>query len=412
MSSTQIVGRMYFVHPSDFERFALRMLLLYRKGCTSFKSIRTVDGVLYDSYRNACKALGFFDNDSESELCLFEAANFASASQMRDLFVLILLNCAPNNPGELWQKFKNHMSDDILHQKRNLDPCVEFDNEIFNIALNKINESLLKIGKHISNYFNMPEIWQPQCDEAYLANNLINEQLQYDLNKLKNEIEENVPKLNNEQRIIYDRIIRRTFQQNLCGGNTFFIDGPGGCGKTFVYKVILATVRLQRKIALAVASSGIAAQLLDGGRTGHSRFKVPFILNSTSTCNLPLQSEHAILISKASLILWDECPMMHRHAFEALDQSLRDIMGSIDPRNRKIPFGNKVIVFGGDFRQILPVVKKGTRNDIINASFNRSKIWKKIIKLKLTINMRVCRLTGTDQVKAQEFIDFLLRIGN
>jgi ATP-dependent DNA helicase PIF1 len=103
--------------------------------------------------------------------------------------------------------------------------------------------------------------------------------------------------------------------------------------------------------------------------------------------------------------------MMHRHAFEALDRSLRDIMGTIDPRFRSIPFGNKVIVFGGDFRQILPVVRNGTRCDIVKASFNRSQLWKHVISLKLTKNMRIESLSGHDQVKAKEFAEYLLRIG-
>ena len=106
-------------------------------------------------------------------------------------------------------------------------------------------------------------------------------------------------------------------------------------------------------MALAVASSGIAAQLFKGARIGPSRFKIPFSLNSFSKCNIHLQSDEAKLLQKTELILWDECPMMHRHEFEALDCTLRDIMGQIDPQNRNIPFGKKIIVFGGDFRKIL-----------------------------------------------------------
>ena len=103
--------------------------------------------------------------------------------------------------------------------------------------------------------------------------------------------------------------------------------------------------------------------------------------------------------------------MMHRHAFEALDHTLRDIMGAVDKKYSMIPFGNKIILFGGDFRQILPVVKKGSRTDIIKASFNRSKLWSNINVMKLTINMRVRRLIGQDHTKAQEFADFLLSLG-
>jgi hypothetical protein len=58
----------------------------------------------------------------------------------------------------------------------------------------------------------------------------------------------------------------------------------------------------------------------------------------------------------------------HRHAFEALDKKLRDIMGVIDPKNRDIPFGNKVIVLGGYFRQNLLVDRKGTKTGILKAA--------------------------------------------
>jgi hypothetical protein len=103
--------------------------------------------------------------------------------------------------------------------------------------------------------------------------------------------------------------------------------------------------------------------------------------------------------------------MMHRFAFEALDRSLRDIMGRIDYRLREIPFGGKLIVFGGDFRQILPVCKRGSQNDIVRASFNRSKLWRIVKVLKLKINMRIFSLTGEEQIEAQVFADWLLRIG-
>ena len=96
---------------------------------------------------------------------------------------------------------------------------------------------------------------------------------------------------------------------------------------------------------------GIAATLLDGGRTFHSRFKAPLQLTATSTCNVPVQSPLADLIRRAQLIVWDEAPMAHRHLLEALDRTLRDIM--MDDQ----PFGGKVLVLGGDFRQILPVVR-------------------------------------------------------
>lgn len=64
--------------------------------------------------------------------------------------------------------------------------------------------------------------------------------------------------------------------------SAFFICGPGGTGKAFLYQMLLASVRSQQNVALAVASSGVAALLLDGGTTGHSRFKVPFDLDTST----------------------------------------------------------------------------------------------------------------------------------
>jgi len=58
-------------------------------------------------------------------------------------------------------------------------------------------------------------------------------------------------------------------------GHLFFIHAAGGCGKTFLCNTIAAEVRRRGQIALCVASSGIAALLLGGGRTSHSCFKIP-----------------------------------------------------------------------------------------------------------------------------------------
>jgi hypothetical protein len=103
----------------------------------------------------------------------------------------------------------------------------------------------------------------------------------------------------------------------------FFIDGLSGTGKTFLYSCLLSTVCAQGRVAIAVASSSIAALLLDGGCTAHSRFKIPLQgLNNTSTCYISKDSELAALVQAVTLIMWDEAVMMHRHVFEAVNRSL------------------------------------------------------------------------------------------
>ncbi|XP_057444082.1 uncharacterized protein LOC130736257 [Lotus japonicus] len=124
-------------------------------------------------------------------------------------------------------------------------------------------------------------------------------------------------------------------------------------------------------IVLNVASSGIASLLLPGGRTAHSRFCIPLQTDETTTCNIKQGSLRANLLICTKLIIWDEAPMLNKNCFEALDRTLRDIMRLEDERNMDKPFGSKVVVLGGDFRQILPVIPKGGRQDIVHQSLQQ-----------------------------------------
>ena len=99
----------------------------------------------------------------------------------------------------------------------------------------------------------------------------------------------------------------------------------------------------------------------------------------------------------AKLILWDEASMAKRDTIEIFDRLLRDVMDS------DLPFGGKVVVFGGDFRQTLPVIQNATKDQQIEASFVNSPLWSSLRKLILTENMRA--------ISDSHFSDFLLRIG-
>ena len=135
------------------------------------------------------------------------------------------------------------------------------------------------------------------------------------------------------------------------GPAAFFIDSPGGCGKTFTTNLLLAAVRARGLVALPVASSGIAALLMHGGRTAHSRFKIPIDITAASVCNLPLQSDAAKLVRAADLIVWDEAPMAHKFCYGAVDKTLKELM------HNELPFGGKVFVMAGDFRQVGRLLK-------------------------------------------------------
>ncbi|XP_057247045.1 uncharacterized protein LOC130589639 [Beta vulgaris subsp. vulgaris] len=186
-------------------------------------------------------------------------------------------------------------------------------------------------------------------------------------------------------------------------GGVFFVYGYGGTGKTYVWKTLCAAIRKKGEIILPVASSGIVSLLLPRGRTTHSRFGIPLNVNENSTfVGIRPGSELAALLIKTKLIIWDEAPMMHKYCFEALDRSLRDIMRSVDRDNLHRPFGGKVIVLGGDLRQILPVVPKGSRQDIVFTTVNSSYLWDSCKVLRLTRNMR---LQPVHEIYSTEFLN-------
>ena len=162
----------------------------------------------------------------------------------------------------------------------------------------------------------------------------------------------------------------------------FFIDGPSGTGKTYLYRAILAAVRLKGFIAHATATLGLVASFLPSGRIAHSRFKIPVKKEESMTCAISKQSGTARLLREANIIISDEALMSKRQLMEAFQEMLQDII------NNGSQFGGKVIVFGGDFRQVLPVVPKGTRQETVNTSLVKSDLWPSLENLKLTKNVR------------------------
>jgi hypothetical protein len=159
-----------------------------------------------------------------------------------------------------------------------------------------------------------------------------------------------VPLLNQHQRSIYDNVIDAVHDPRPVD-KTFFVDGLGGAGKTFLYGCLLSKVRCTGDKTLSMASSGIAALLLEGGCIAHSRFKILVTgLCGSFACYVPMNSPQAALIRATRLIVWDETPMAHKHVFEAVNRTLQHVMGVVDPALKDMFFGGKVVVLGGDFR--------------------------------------------------------------
>ncbi|GMF48328.1 unnamed protein product [Phytophthora fragariaefolia] len=335
-----------------------------------------------------------------------EAAEFRMPYQLRQLFTTILVYSQVAEVRQLWERFYVDLSQVFAHRYRALLGQEKEDMIKFK-TLKSLND-LLQISGYTVADFDHPQLhdFPALVLDSLMRNNLIRRELEgYDQNTLQ-AIVDHENQLNEGQRAIFDEIIQAANDPDQ-GNKLFFIDGPGGTGKSTLLRHILAKVHLAGKIAIAVASSGIASLLLMGGRTAHSTFKIPLNLTNMSTCAIYKQSHLKSLIQRASLIIWDEAPMTHRHAFEAVDRTLRDIMD-----NDQEPFGGKVFVPSGDFRQILPVVVRGTPAETINACLKSSPLWEHFKQLHRTENMRV-RSAGNNSTAAElaAFSDFLLQVG-
>ncbi|XP_071926116.1 uncharacterized protein [Coffea arabica] len=339
-SKQKVIGRLVTVKPSEGDKYYLRLLLSRVRAPTSFDDLLTVNGCKLNSFREAALELGLLESDSYIEATLEEAASFQMPSSLRFLFATLLLHCVPANLSLLWEKFELELSRDFERAQE-----------------------------------------QSHCSAAEI--------------KRKHD-------KGSGQRKEYRGVTRRSLNSFKTvfssKGQSIFIDGPGkGTGKTFLYRSLLATLRSQGYIAIDVATLGVAASLLPGGRTAHSRFKVPLDFSKNKTCQLRKQSSMAQLIIECKLFLWDEASMAKRESIEAFEELLKDLMETDES------FGGKVVVFGGDFRQTLPVIQGAAKDQLIQASLLHSSLWSRMHKIKLTQNMRA--------VLDPAFSQFLLAIG-
>ncbi|GKB11254.1 ATP-dependent DNA helicase PIF1-like protein, partial [Tanacetum coccineum] len=157
-----------------------------------------------------------------------------------------------------------------------------------------------------------------------MDNRLIRESMDFYIKTSKIKHDQLHSFLNPKQRVIYDHVIQSVHNQS---GQFYFVYGPGGTGKTFLYKTIILRLRSERLYVLAVASSGIASLLLLVGQTAHSDFVIPLELVESSTCGIKQNTYLAELLQQVQLIIWDKAPMTQKYAFKALDRTLRDILG-------------------------------------------------------------------------------------
>jgi hypothetical protein len=418
-----VVSRIYTASIANMELYSLRLLLLSVPGPTSFEDLRTFEGTTHETFQAAANARGLLESDMEWDRCLQEAGAMAPAPKtIRLLFCYILVNCAPADPLALWLKHRESMVIDyemrLRHTQHIPREAVLSQDQVEYIhkrALGDIDEHLRTIGNRLCDYPTLPqEIITDNESDPYVQGLEMRELREYHSTDQAVVLNEYLPLLNLEQKHAYDRILAaiNSVETNPTDSKVFFLNGAGGTGKSLLFKTLLSYVRSQNRVALPVATSGIAAILLPGGRTAHSRFKIPLNATADTTCNVRLGGPHAHIIANAMMVIWDEAVMCNKSNFQAVDRLLRDIMGARDSRLEDVPFGGKVVVFGGDFRQLLPVVPRALPADIINDCIRSCSFWNQTEILHLKTNMRVQQTSASQSSSISEFAQTLLDIGD
>ncbi|KAM0840949.1 hypothetical protein ACQ4PT_059342 [Festuca glaucescens] len=387
------------------------MLLMLVKGAQSYADVRTYGGVVYETFKDACAARGLLGDDNEWYSAFDDALKWGMGNQLRQLFVTMVIYCGVLDENGFFEKYWTYLAEDIQYRiRRSLhdDSYNVPDDELRNMLLDELSVVFARNGCNILDHaLPLKSMYSnDQCE-----NNMIADELSQDCEMLIKTAEAMQEKLNKDQRIAFECIVDRVREDK---PGFFFVAGHGGTGKTFLWNALVAYLRGYKRIVLTVASSGVASLLLPGGRTAHSRFKIPIDLDSNGVCDIRKSTMLSSLIESASLIIWDEALMAHRKCFEALDRTLRDILSDSNASLAKEPFGGKIVVLGGDLRQILPVIEGGTRSQVVDAAITNSPLWRDVKVLHLTINMRLAvqTLDNGVQDEAAAFAAWVLSIGD
>ncbi|KAL7070021.1 hypothetical protein ACQ4LE_011196 [Meloidogyne hapla] len=346
--------------PRDQEKFALYILLRHYPGDP--EALKEVKGVIYTTFVEAARLRGLLSDDSVWERTLEEAAHFINPKEMRYLFVQVLVFGNPSNARELWDKFVDHMFKPIIGNDPN---GIE--------RKRRIDRALAYIEHQLSDYgmtnqqFNLdsPSPGMQLNIDTALDNFFFGDKDEDDFASGKK------PDiiLNDDQEKVWNTV------QNAIQGissNTIFVTGDGGTGKTYLFNTIISRLREMRIRVIASAFTGCAATLLTGGATVHSVFRFGINIDQDYTPSVSMQSFHGKRISESQVIIIDEVSMLPKHMLEAVDRVCKQM---VPQTLRHLPFGGKVIILSGDFKQSLPVVAGGSMRDQVNACIQSSPLW-------------------------------------
>ncbi|XP_072054416.1 uncharacterized protein [Arachis hypogaea] len=207
--------------------YYMRILLAVQRGCTTYESIRTVNGITYSSFQDACYSMGLLCDDREFIAAINEVAELASGHQLRKLFAMLLISNSISNPERVWNATWTLLANGILYERRKAlknQGLSMTDDELKNLCLIEIEKILNSNARSLRDYQSMP---YPEMSHVRLfQNKLIEEELAYDTNELTHTNLYTEQKMTHEQRLVFDEILNAVVTDS---GGFYFVYGHGGC---------------------------------------------------------------------------------------------------------------------------------------------------------------------------------------
>ena len=265
--------------PTSGELFYLRCLLI-RQPARSYVKLRTIDGIMFDSFHEAAVRLGLFANENEGQYALADAvASFCTPAQIRFLFSRIVLEGFSAIP--LWNEFRLPLAQDFIMQTHSeehaMDLCL--------LAL----AAAFQDGGRALGHFGLP---QPRLRCPEVVSEI--EAFAGRHAELLRDAQTRYTHMNTDQRHVFDWMTNAARSYSQSGQphrQPLFLEGQPGRGKTFVVDAICSALRADNLIVLVVGSSVLAATLYEGGRTAHNVFQIP--VNDVCLCLHLTRSTHS-----------------------------------------------------------------------------------------------------------------------
>ncbi|CAH1445086.1 unnamed protein product [Lactuca virosa] len=207
-TKSKALGRLNHVSPKAGDIYYLRILLNKIKGPTCYEDIKTINGIVHDSYKDACYALGLLDDDREYISSINETHHWATASFCRSLFVMLITSDSLSSPAHVFEETYQCLSDDVIHvreQEIGVRGLKLKEDAIFNLTLSYIEKSLLSCGLSLKQIPNMPFPDHRYIQES--CNMLIQDELNYDPAIIEVEHQDLYSKLNVDQKNVYHTIM-------------------------------------------------------------------------------------------------------------------------------------------------------------------------------------------------------------